>query len=128
MGSGRLTSYIFAILLLFLISSEADAQLFKRATIRRTEKNIAGSNRKVIQSPKVRKAIKEQKKQQAREKKLYNTAVQKDREHRISNQSSDVQERMKLDNKERKIRDKERRKNEVRKARKSGSSRKYKRR
>lgn len=128
MGSGRITSYIFTILMLLAISSEADAQFLKRANVRRAEKEIGRTNRKVKQPREVSKAVKAQKKQKARQKKQYNKAVKEDREHRISIQSSEVQERMKLDTKEIRIRNKERQKNEIKQARKSGRSKKYKRR
>lgn len=128
MGPGRIRSGIFTILLLLFISSEVDAQLFKRATVRRVEKEMNGPKRKAKQPREVRSAIKEQKKQEARQKKQYNKAVEENRERHFSMQSNDVQERMKLDARERRIRDKERRKSELRKARKSGSKKKYKRR
>jgi hypothetical protein len=128
----RLSSVIFTMVLLLFVIPEADAQLFKRASARKTEKQISGASRRVRGGQKepreVRKAVRSQEKKEALQKKQYRKAVRQNRERHISIQSVEVQERMKQNETERKIRAKEKRRSDAKRARQSGSSKKYKRR
>jgi hypothetical protein len=128
----RLLSLVFALFLLLVVTPDADAQLFKRASARKTEKQISGASRRVRGDQKepreVRKAVRSQEKKEALQKKQYRKAVRESRERHISIQSMEVRERMEQDEKERKIRAKEKRRSEAKRARQSGRSKKYKRR
>ncbi|MCA1757092.1 MAG: hypothetical protein LC649_06515 [Bacteroidales bacterium] len=128
----RISTVIFAMGLLFFVTPDAEAQLFKRVSVKKTEKQISGANRRVKKDQKepreVRGAVRAQEKKEALQKKQYRRAVRESRERHVSIQSMEVRERMKQDEKERKIREREKRKIEAKRARKSGSSKKYKKR
>lgn len=121
------------LLLIFILSlavGSADGQIFKKHSIRKTEKGLAGRSaikRKVPKVKEPRAVIKAKKKQEANDKKLkseYNKSIERSQQRTYDIQTPDVQARMKQNQKDAALRDKARKKNISSSTKKAG--RKYK--
>jgi len=121
---------ILLLILALLAAGPSEAQIFKRNTMKHTERSLFGKSRSSSKQPRVkepRSVTKAKRKQEANQKKLkkeYEKSVKDTRKHSYEIQTDEVKARMKQNMKDIKSRDKVKRKKDRSKTRKAG--RKYK--
>ena len=130
----RITGILLIIFALLAVTGGDLYSQGNRFKIRGIEKSVAGKKRKKQKEAKVRepravtKAKRTQEKKEAKREKEYQKSVEAGKKRHYEIQGDGVQERMKQNEKETTLRDRERKKRMRQEARKSGASRKYKRR